>query len=110
MEYFYGAVKKLYNEVAVGRAYSDEADVAMRVLLANWETMKFVNHNAIYFYLDAGQDELDMLLDYLLLLGASMVFCIVAMGVGLKAYENTVLKKKVNVLAIHGCMNDQLLR
>lgn len=48
--------------------------------------MKFVNHNAIYFYLDAGQVELDMLLKYLLLLGASLVFCIVALGIGLKEY------------------------
>jgi hypothetical protein len=72
--------------------------------------MKFINHNAIYFYLNAGQVELDILLTDLLLLGGSLLFCIVALGIGLKGYENSIFKKKVGIIAIHGCMTDQLLR
>lgn len=51
-----------------------------------------------------------MLLKNLLLLGASLVSCIVALGVGLKGYENSILKKKVGIMAIHGCMTGHLLR
>lgn len=36
MEYFYGASKKLHNEVEAGRGDSAEADFTMRVLLSNW--------------------------------------------------------------------------
>lgn len=72
--------------------------------------MKFINHNAIYFYLDAGQMELDMLLNDLLLLGGSLLFCIAAFGISLKGYENSSIAKKVGIMAIHGYMSDQLLR
>jgi alpha-glucosidase (family GH31 glycosyl hydrolase) len=72
--------------------------------------MKFVNHEAIYFYLAAGKTELDILMKYLLLLGAAMLFCIFSLGVGLKKYENSVISQKVDILSLHSCMNNQLLR
>jgi hypothetical protein len=36
MEYFYAAIKTLYNEIASKRGNSTEADSAMTILLKNW--------------------------------------------------------------------------
>jgi hypothetical protein len=45
--------------------------------------MKFINHNAITFYLEAGEKELNILLIYLLLLAGDLFLFLVEMGVGL---------------------------
>lgn len=72
--------------------------------------MKFVNHNAIYFYLAAGEKELEILMGDLLILGAALFICTFALGVVLKKYYDYQLSKKINILSLHSYMNNLLLK
>ena len=55
----------------------------MMILIDNWPQMKFINHNAIKFYLDAGSKELNLLMSYLLVLIAGIGIFLALLAGGL---------------------------
>lgn len=59
----------------------------MNVILSNWEVVKFINHDAINYYLSAGETELGILLTYLIILGLGIIICTVVFGFRHKKYH-----------------------
>lgn len=101
MEYYYYAIRKSYILITQGRERSEEGEQTMSILYDNWEAMKYINHIAIYFYMDVGEQELNILLALVLALAFLLLCLIVAIFLISLKFNRYVSSKKYSIISLH---------
>lgn len=73
----------------------------MSILYDNWEAMKYINHIAIYFYMDVGEQELSILLVLVLALASGLLGLVVAIFCFVLRFNRYVSSKKYSIMSLH---------
>ena len=73
----------------------------MSILYDNWEAMKYINHNAIYFYMDIGEQELNLLLAFVLVLALGLLGLILGIFFIVLKFNRYLNSKKYVIMSLH---------
>jgi hypothetical protein len=71
--------------------------------------MKFINHNAIYFYIDVGEQELNLLLAIVLVLALGLLALIVAIFSIVLKFHRYITIKKHSIISLHLSLDHKIV-
>mgnify|MGYP000858783666 CR=1 FL=1 len=73
----------------------------MSILYDNWEAMKYINHEAIYLYMDIGEQELNLLLAFVLALALGLLGLIIGIFFLILKFNRYINNKKYTIMSLH---------